>query len=90
MSALLRSSAFFPQKPTTSPLFHGGKRWLGNDTVFGAAQTFRAIGLSTPVVDALEETFPHIKEPTIIQSRFVRAILSGQDVLLKDETGTGK
>lgn len=42
------------------------------------------------MVDALEETFPNVKEPTVIQSRFIRAILSGQDVLLKDETGTGK
>lgn len=90
MSTLLRSSAFFPRKPTTSCPFRCSRRWLGHDAVFGAAQTFRAIGLSKSVVDALEETFPNVKEPTIIQSRFIRAILSGQDVLLKDETGTGK
>lgn len=51
---------------------------------------FEDLGLHPPIVAALQAAFPNVKYPTETQSKFIPAILSGKDVLLKDETGSGK
>ncbi|RDB28623.1 putative ATP-dependent RNA helicase DDX28 [Hypsizygus marmoreus] len=52
--------------------------------------TFEDLGLHPPIVAALRTAFPNIIHPTETQARFIPAILTGKDVLLKDETGSGK
>ncbi|THH06812.1 hypothetical protein EW145_g3823 [Phellinidium pouzarii] len=42
------------------------------------------------LVKALGKAFPDVKRPTLSQAEFIPAILKGQDVVLQDETGTGK
>ncbi|KAG6832311.1 hypothetical protein H0H92_003544 [Tricholoma furcatifolium] len=52
--------------------------------------TFEGLGLHPPIVSSLKAAFPNVSFPTQTQATFIPAILSGQDVLLKDETGSGK
>jgi hypothetical protein len=52
--------------------------------------SFEDIGILSPISAAIRTAFPNVKIPTESQSRFIPAILSGNDVLLKDEPGTGK
>ncbi|KAL1748521.1 P-loop containing nucleoside triphosphate hydrolase protein [Schizophyllum fasciatum] len=51
---------------------------------------FDALGLHRPIVDAMRAAFPHVVHPTEMQARLIPAILGGKDVILKDDTGTGK
>ncbi|KAF8078735.1 P-loop containing nucleoside triphosphate hydrolase protein [Lyophyllum atratum] len=55
-----------------------------------AAPTFEDLGLHLPIITSLRAAFPNVKHPTETQARFIPAILSGKDVVLKDETGSGK
>ncbi|KAI0652146.1 P-loop containing nucleoside triphosphate hydrolase protein [Trametes meyenii] len=73
------------------------KRWLHKgprDTVGGHFHpdecNFERLGLKPSVLTALRLAFPSIKHPTPIQQQFIGAVLEGQNVLLKDKTGTGK
>lgn len=52
--------------------------------------TFADLGLHPPIISALKSAFPNVQYPTEAQAKFIPAILSGKDVLLKDETGSGK
>ncbi|KAG6911520.1 hypothetical protein DXG01_011822 [Tephrocybe rancida] len=52
--------------------------------------TFEDLGLYPPIAASLKAAFPNVTSPTATQAIFIPAILSGQDVLLKDETGSGK
>lgn len=52
--------------------------------------TFENLGLHPPIVTALQAAFPNVKFPTEAQAKFIPAILGGTDVLLRDETGSGK
>lgn len=52
--------------------------------------SFETIGLRPAIVSALLKAFPNVQRPTNAQAEFIPAIMSGSDVLLKDETGTGK
>ncbi|KAG6878655.1 hypothetical protein C0993_001178 [Termitomyces sp. T159_Od127] len=52
--------------------------------------TFEKLGLHPPIAASLRAAFPNVKTPTETQATFIPAILSGKDVLLKDETGSGK
>jgi hypothetical protein len=45
---------------------------------------------SFDIVESLYAAFPHVKSPTSIQARLIPAIIQGHDVLLMDETGSGK
>ncbi|KAG5653591.1 hypothetical protein H0H81_012098 [Sphagnurus paluster] len=51
---------------------------------------FEDLGLHPPIIASLYTAFPNVKVPTETQAKFIPAVLSGKDVLLKDETGTGK
>ncbi|KAG6880472.1 hypothetical protein C0992_004049, partial [Termitomyces sp. T32_za158] len=53
------------------------------------ATTFEQLGLHPPIVASLKAAFSNVKNPTETQAEFIPAILSGKDVLLKDETGSG-
>jgi len=52
--------------------------------------SFEALGIRTPIAAAVRAAFPNVSVPTETQSKFIPAIMSGSDVLLKDEPGTGK
>jgi superfamily II DNA/RNA helicase len=52
--------------------------------------SFEALGLRPPIVASLQAAFPNVKHPTETQAQFIPAVLSGKDLLLKDETGSGK
>ncbi|KAG5647626.1 hypothetical protein DXG03_008979 [Asterophora parasitica] len=52
--------------------------------------SFDDLGLHPPIIASLNAAFPNVKVPTETQAKFIPAILSGKDVLLKDETGSGK
>ncbi|CAE6445677.1 unnamed protein product [Rhizoctonia solani] len=45
---------------------------------------------SFDVLSAIRPVFPHVEKPTPIQARLIPAIMQGQDVILMDETGSGK
>ncbi|KAG9098968.1 hypothetical protein FRC07_010569, partial [Ceratobasidium sp. 392] len=48
--------------------------------------------LSDPdaLIRAIRTAFPHVKNPTSIQSKLIPAIHRGEDIILQDETGSGK
>ena len=52
--------------------------------------TFDDLGLYPPIVASLRAAFPNVQYPTEAQSKFIPAVLSGKDVLLRDATGSGK
>jgi len=52
-------------------------------------QSFEKLGISKPICQRLKQEF-HIDNPTDVQSQLIPAIFSGNDVLLRDLTGTGK
>ncbi|KAJ6604542.1 P-loop containing nucleoside triphosphate hydrolase protein [Mycena vulgaris] len=58
-------------------------------TVDHAPKTFGALGLHPPIVSALA-AFPNIKQPTRNQAVLIPAVLGGRDILLQDQTGSGK
>lgn len=51
---------------------------------------FDDLGLHRPILASLRTAFPNVQYPTEAQKKFIPAILSGQDVLLRDATGSGK
>jgi superfamily II DNA/RNA helicase len=51
---------------------------------------FPSLGLRPAITNALHRAFPNVRHPTATQAQFIPAILGGQDVLLKDNTGCGK
>jgi superfamily II DNA/RNA helicase len=48
------------------------------------------LGIKPAVAAAIQTAFPNIRFPTESQIKFIPAIIAGYDVLLKDDTGTGK
>ncbi|KAF8898856.1 P-loop containing nucleoside triphosphate hydrolase protein [Infundibulicybe gibba] len=52
--------------------------------------TFASLGLHPPIIAALQLAFPNVRTPTETQEKFIPAILTGKDILLKDATGSGK
>ncbi|KAJ4002423.1 P-loop containing nucleoside triphosphate hydrolase protein [Lentinula boryana] len=52
--------------------------------------TFEDAGLRPPLAQAIYTAFPNVKTPTEIQSSLISNVLEGKDVILQDETGSGK
>jgi hypothetical protein len=63
---------------------------LSSRPFVGPKPTFESIGIRAPIASAMRAAFPDIRYPTKAQNDFIPAVLSGKDVLLKDDTGTGK
>ena len=51
---------------------------------------FRELGIRDGIANAIEKSFPNVQRPTIAQADYIPAILNGKDVILYDQTGTGK
>ena len=52
--------------------------------------SFEDLGIDHYVLKGVRRAFPHVEVPTPLQSNFIPAVLEGRDVLIKDNTGTGK
>ncbi|KAI0639701.1 P-loop containing nucleoside triphosphate hydrolase protein [Trametes polyzona] len=87
-----RASSLLPPWTTLSHArtFHKGPRDTVSSHPHPDEFSFERLGLRPSVLAALRLAFPSVKHPTPIQHRFIDAVLKGQDVLLKDKTGTGK
>lgn len=51
---------------------------------------FRELGIDEKIAERLEKVFPDVQRPTLAQTEYIPAILEGKDVVVHDETGTGK
>lgn len=61
-----------------------------DETVLDISRTFEGLGLHPPIVASLRAAFPNVVRPTEAQIKFIPAVLADKDVLLRDETGSGK
>ncbi|KAF8140356.1 P-loop containing nucleoside triphosphate hydrolase protein [Boletus edulis] len=52
--------------------------------------SFEAAGIQPPVVASLRAAFPNVRKPTAMQRKLIHAMTKNRDVLLQDDTGTGK
>ncbi|CAE6475628.1 unnamed protein product [Rhizoctonia solani] len=48
------------------------------------------VDLGFDILQAIRAVFPYVEKPTPIQARLIPAIMKGDDVILMDETGSGK
>lgn len=48
------------------------------------------MGIDENIAERLEKVFPDVQRPTLAQTEYIPAILEGKDVVVHDETGTGK
>lgn len=64
---------------------HTGRRKDNEPTL-----SFEELGVDDYVLRGVRRAFPHVETPTPLQSNFIPAVLEGRDVLIKDNTGTGK
>ncbi|KAJ7293470.1 P-loop containing nucleoside triphosphate hydrolase protein [Mycena rebaudengoi] len=53
-------------------------------------KSFEDLGLHPPIISSLRDAFPNITYPTLAQEKLIPAVLNDSDVLLQDETGSGK
>lgn len=67
-----------------------GQRYINHEIAFEELPTFEGLGLHPPIVASLRAAFPNVVRPTEAQSKFIPAVLADKDVLLRDETGSGK
>ena len=51
---------------------------------------FRELGIDDDLVLRLEKAYPDVRRPTLTQTEYIPAILEGKDVVVHDETGSGK
>lgn len=52
--------------------------------------SFEAAGIRPTVATLLRSAFPNVRKPTTMQRKLIRAITQNRDVMLQDDTGTGK
>lgn len=52
--------------------------------------SFQSAGIRPGIAASLAAAFPQVKHPTEMQLQLIQGVLSGKDLLLKDQTGTGK
>jgi superfamily II DNA/RNA helicase len=53
-------------------------------------ESFEAAGIQPTVATSLRNAFPNVRNPTAMQRKLIHAITKNRDVLLQDDTGTGK
>lgn len=51
--------------------------------------SWTGLGVSFPILEQLAKAFPHVQEPTPAQRLFLLAVLSGNEVYLRDAMGRG-
>ena len=79
-----------PVRPPPARFYHKGTRDRGSAPHTPGEYNFEQLHLQRDIVKALHLAYPSVQHPTPVQRRFIHAILSGKDVLLRDKTGTGK
>lgn len=52
--------------------------------------TFEDAGLRPALAKAIYTAFPNVKTATEIQSTLISSVMKGKDIILQDETGSGK
>ncbi|KAG9314275.1 hypothetical protein JVU11DRAFT_5063 [Chiua virens] len=52
--------------------------------------SFEAAGVRPAVAASLRIAFPNVQKPTAMQRKLIRGVTKNKDVLLQDDTGTGK
>ncbi|KAI1793852.1 P-loop containing nucleoside triphosphate hydrolase protein [Ganoderma leucocontextum] len=79
-----------PPRPLPARCFHKGPRDTVSKPLTSEEYGFEQLRLQRDIVEALHLAYPSVKHPTLVQRRFIHAVLGGKDVLLRDKTGTGK
>ena len=51
---------------------------------------FTELGIDDGLVTRLEKAYPDVQRPTLTQTEYIPAVLEGKDVVVHDETGSGK
>lgn len=87
MSTFSQSFILFSGRKTKTLILRRSIRYISSRH---NGTSFASLGLRPPVVNALQAAFPNVKEPTNVQAQYIPAVLNGQDLLLKDSTGSGK
>ncbi|KIR26215.1 hypothetical protein I309_04887 [Cryptococcus deuterogattii LA55] len=59
------------------------------DVVTPQLSSWTGLGVSFPILEQLAKGFPHVQEPTPAQRLFLLAVLSGNEVYLRDAMGRG-
>jgi superfamily II DNA/RNA helicase len=67
-----------------------GKTRADQETSMVEMDTFETAGITAPVAASLRAAFPNVRQPTAMQKKLIRATVGKQDVLLQDDTGSGK
>ncbi|KAF9229169.1 P-loop containing nucleoside triphosphate hydrolase protein [Gyrodon lividus] len=71
-----------------------GKKQADRDRESSAIEvnqdTFEAAGITPLVATSLRAAFPNVQKPTAMQKKLIRATVGKQDILLQDDTGSGK
>lgn len=52
--------------------------------------SFEAAGIQPLVAATLHIAFPNVQKPSVMQRKLIGAMIKNRDVLLQDDTGTGK
>ncbi|KIJ68564.1 hypothetical protein HYDPIDRAFT_146830 [Hydnomerulius pinastri MD-312] len=52
--------------------------------------TFETVGVTPDLAASLRAAFPNVEKPTAMQKKVLRGIIGRQDILLQDDTGSGK
>ncbi|KAF9523605.1 P-loop containing nucleoside triphosphate hydrolase protein [Crepidotus variabilis] len=55
-----------------------------------SSASFKSLGIEASIVAALRRAFPNVKRPTEVQDKLIKELIGGRDILLKDDTGSGK
>lgn len=63
---------------------------IPTDIIGGEKKTWEQLGLRKSLVEGLVRAYPEAVAPTPAQALFIPAILEGRDLLVKDDTGSGK
>jgi len=79
-----------PRHGSTTPVYHDVDDLETRIGPSLSAMSFRSVGIEPSLLKALRRAFPHVQRPTTVQAKLIAEILGGRDILLKDDTGSGK